>query len=217
MSRWAIRSRIGRPIVPASISARSARYQGRNRQFSWIISRTPAASQASIIASRSGRTGRRRLLAEDVRPVPGGQLDQLAVRLGPGADLDEVERLLVLEQRRGVGVAAGPRAPRPPARSRRSGIEVAEGDEPGLRDPRPGLQVVLRDEPAADQGPLKRRRGAPHGESRRQRIDEPSETTGRDDLSSRIGPAPVRRHAPARQILELSRTPDRRESMRSDR
>ena len=109
VSRWAIRSRIGRPIVPASISARRARYQGRNRQFSWIIRRTPAGSQASIIATRSGRGRRRRLLAEDVDPVPRRQLDELAVRLGPGADLDEVERLLALEQGSGVGVEPGPR------------------------------------------------------------------------------------------------------------
>ena len=42
--------------VPASISARIARYHGRNRQFSWIISRMPVEMQASIIALSSGRT-----------------------------------------------------------------------------------------------------------------------------------------------------------------
>src|SRR5271157_6593516 len=48
-----------------------------------------------------GADGGRRLLAEDVDPTPRSQLDERAMRLGPGANLDKIQPLLALEQGKG--------------------------------------------------------------------------------------------------------------------
>ena len=59
-----------------------------------------------------GSDQRRRLLAEDVDTVPRRQLDQLAMRIGLGADLDEIQRLFRLEELGRVGVDSGSGNPR---------------------------------------------------------------------------------------------------------
>ena len=71
-------------------------------------------------------------------------------------------RLFPLEECRGARVEPG--SGQAGARSGESGlIQVAESYQVRLGDSFPALDVVLGDEPAADQGPHKRRRCALHG------------------------------------------------------
>ncbi len=124
----------------------------------------PDESQALIIASRSERTaadGGGRLLAEDVDPTPRSQLDERAMRLGPGANLDKIQPLLALEQGSGIGIEPGPRdlcrcllEPLP--------VQIAERRKPRLRDLGPALDMKPGDKSATDQSPLKSWRGAFH-------------------------------------------------------
>ena len=88
VSRWAIRRQIGRPIVPALISARRARYQDRNRRFSWNMRRMPDESQALIIAPRSERTAADGFWQRTWTPLRAARSTS-AMRLGPGANLDK--------------------------------------------------------------------------------------------------------------------------------
>ena len=69
--------------------------------------------------------------------------------------------LLLLPDISAVGYLGGPRA----GRFQPVAIHVAKRHQLGVRHSRPGLQVELRDIPAAYQGPPQRQRGASHGDS----------------------------------------------------
>ena len=125
----------------ASISARRARYQGRNRQFSWIIRRTPArvAARRSWPAGRGGRSAAG-FWQSTCAPCLAASATSSAVRLGAGADLDEVEAGVVEHRprRRRNGLAPGYSAA---ARSSRSGSRSQSATITAPGDVLPRLQV----------------------------------------------------------------------------
>ena len=111
-------------------------------------------TDASIIAFESGRTAAAGFWQRTSNAMTGGQFDQLAVRLGPGADLDEVERLFGLEQLGGVGVEPAPGRPVASLFRVRSGSRSQSATSLASGISRPGLDVVLRHKSAADQSSL---------------------------------------------------------------
>ena len=95
------------------------------------------------------------------RTVTRRKLHKFAMRIGPGADLDEVEHLFILKH--GGRVRVEPRVVNlRPGFLKPIRIHVAQSHQPRFGDLRPRFDMKSRHIPTADQGPLKRRRGASH-------------------------------------------------------
>ncbi len=96
-----------RPADQPRVDLRTQRtIPGRNRQFSWIISRTPGALHGSIIDRKSDRTSAAGFWQRMCTPCRAARSTSSRCDSGWRADLDEVEPLLLVEQLGRLGVAS---------------------------------------------------------------------------------------------------------------
>ena len=146
--REARRSENGWPIAPRSSRSRAARYQGRHRQFSLTMRRTPAASQPLHDRQRLGEARRQRLLTEDVLARCRRLQRVVAMGLDRGGDIDRVDRGMIEEC---IELIEARHAELGGERSRSFRAAVPHADHGGARNLSPAGELNTRGVSGAEQ------------------------------------------------------------------
>ena len=88
-----MRPQVGSPISPEASAAFSFISGVWKRKFSWTARNTPARSAARVIATASSQPGRERLLHDGRDAFRDRLLDERAVAVHAGGDVEEVDLL----------------------------------------------------------------------------------------------------------------------------
>ena len=147
------RAQMGVPIAPESMTSRACGSRFRKRVFSCTMNGTPAARHA-LDDGYATLPGRSKRLLHDTGSLWLAASPTSCVRFHRGRDVDEVELLA-----RSISAASRSKLPAPVALrsvARLLGIDIADGRELDAVHARPGGQMVLGEEPAADDPDPKR-------------------------------------------------------------